>query len=456
MKKKEQKLYFFNMIFDFVLLNLSYIIVLILKNRLLLNDNTKILFFIFNLAWLIVIFIFPYRIRFDYKQHIKIELLRALLLISLTSFVLFIIKFPSYSRFIILGTIILFLFINFISDFIIRRFVYKKLRKSKNRKELLIIGAGVKGYQFYEFIQNNKEMGYSVIGFLDDNKKNLKKYSILGKIDSLEDIIIKNNIDEIVIALPFMTDMAKQKKIVEVCNFWGIRLRILPDYYRLLGEDYEISKFGDIPIINYEEFPLDNFVNYSIKRIFDIVFSFIFLVLISPLLLFISIIIKLESSGPILYKPVRVGEMGIKFTLLKFRTMHHNDDEENGSRSTVEDDERITRFGQILRKSNLDELPQFLNILKGDMAVVGPRPHRVWLDNEFRESVKEYMKRHYIKPGLTGWAQVNGWRGPTDTIEKKEQRVKHDLYYIKNWSFWFDLQIIWLTVFGKETSRNAF
>ena len=176
MKKKEQKLYFFNVLFDFVLLNLSYIIVLILKDRLLINDNTKILFFVFNLAWLIVIFFFPYRVRLDYKQHIKIELLRALLLISLTSFVLFIIKFPSFSRFIILGTILLFLFINFISDFIIRRFVYKKLRKSKNRKELLIIGAGVKGYLFYEFIQNNKEMGYNVIGFLDDIKKKLKKY----------------------------------------------------------------------------------------------------------------------------------------------------------------------------------------------------------------------------------------------------------------------------------------
>ena len=158
----------------------------------------------------------------------------------------------------------------------------------------------------------------------------------------------------------------------------------------------------------------------------------------------------------IFYKPHRKGEADESFKCFKFRTMSECDNPKNGTRSTVKNDPRITRVGKFLRKYDLDELPQFINVLKGDMSVVGPRPHRTNLQTDFRKVVNDYMVRHYVKPGVSGWAQVNGWRGPTRTDTQKKERIKHDLWYIENWSFWLDMKIIFLTVFSRKTRQNAF
>jgi putative colanic acid biosynthesis UDP-glucose lipid carrier transferase len=201
---------------------------------------------------------------------------------------------------------------------------------------------------------------------------------------------------------------------------------------------------------------LDHFRNYLIKKVFDLVFATMVMILLSPLMLLIALLIKIDTRGAVLYAPIRKGEAGSTFRCLKFRTMSVCDDPLNGTRSTVKNDPRVTRIGRFLRKYDLDELPQFINVIRGEMSVVGPRPHRINLQNDFRKIVDEYMVRHYIKPGLTGWAQINGWRGPTETVRQKTERIKHDLWYIANWSLLLDIKIVFLTVFGRKSRQNAF
>jgi putative colanic acid biosynthesis UDP-glucose lipid carrier transferase len=212
----------------------------------------------------------------------------------------------------------------------------------------------------------------------------------------------------------------------------------------VVGDDHAAAEFSK-KLLKYS----------NVKRLFDIFFSIFALVLVSPFLIIIGLLVKLTSKGPVLYVAERVGMGGDIFKMYKFRTMHHSGKSQEDS-STRENDSRITLLGHFLRKTNLDELPQFFNVLKGEMSVVGPRPHRVYLDKKLQDEVDKYMIRHYIKPGITGWAQVNGWRGPTNTEEQKIQRTLHDIWYIKNWSFRLDLKIILLTVIGKKTRENAF
>ena len=199
--------------------------------------------------------------------------------------------------------------------------------------------------------------------------------------------------------------------------------------------------------------PLDSFFNAFFKRSFDMIFSLFALLLLLPVQLIIALLIKLTSRGPVFYIPQRVGAAGKTFNLYKFRTMYSSHTE---NRSTEKNDVRVTKLGVFLRRWNLDELPQFYNVLKGQMSIVGPRPHRVDLDKELQDSIEMYTMRYRIKPGITGWAQVNGWRGPTKTEEQRKQRTQHDLWYIKHWSLWLDIKIIIMTLFWKKSRKNAF
>ena len=260
--------------------------------------------------------------------------------------------------------------------------------------------------------------------------------------------------DELIIALPFRTEK-KIIKLVRLADFYGIRVRIIPDFFKLFGDNFNVYTLGNTPIVNINEGPLDDYSNALLKRIFDICFSLLILILFFPVFLITTLLIKFTSKGPIFYRPERVGYKNNTFKVFKFRTMHHTN-EDDGKKSTIKNDPRVISVGKFLRKYNLDEIPQFFNIIKGDMSIVGPRPHRIYLDKELQYSIDKYMIRHYIKPGLSGWAQVNGWRGPTHTKEQQEQRTKHDLWYLRNWTFWLDIKIIWKTVFGKKSRINAF
>jgi len=315
---------------------------------------------------------------------------------------------------------------------------------------MLIIGAGQVGLRFYNKIQSNPHFGYNVLGFLDDvTPKNLNG-EYIGPISELENVLNEFKVDNVIVALPNYA-MKKIEEVIKVCERYTTRVRIIPDYFRFVSDKYNISMFDNIPIISIREEKINEFHCRILKRTFDIIFSLLVILLImSWLVPIISIIIKVTSKGPVFFKQERWGRDNKKFTILKFRSMVNDskDVDENGNyKQATKNDPRITKIGKFLRKTNLDELPQFFNVLIGDMSVVGPRPHPIPLNIESKNVVEHYMLRHLVKPGLTGWAQVNGYRGETkNNIKLMQKRIDYDLWYIENWSFWLDIQIIIMTI----------
>jgi len=283
----------------------------------------------------------------------------------------------------------------------------------------------------------------------------IESKKVLSDLDNINEFLQVNDIDEIVIALP--DDQKKNiLKVLSVADYYGIRVRYVLDYHELFGNHYKITRLGHVDTVNIRELPIDGKVAGFFKNCFDKLFAVIALLCLLPLFLIVALIIKIESRGPVFYCPIRIGKGGKPFKVYKFRSMRENDDCAGGTRSTQCNDPRITRVGRILRKYSIDELPQFINVLLGNMSVVGPRPHRRFLNRQLQENVYHYMLRQYVKPGVTGWAQVNGWRGPTDTEEQKRQRTLHDLWYIENWSFRLDVKIIFLTIFSPKAHQAAF
>jgi len=368
----------------------------------------------------------------------------------------FILKSGAFSRkFVLLFLGLYFLFI------ILQYFIFNLLIKNKMiylpPKKILIIGAGRVGEKLYNELMNEWTSNVNIIGFLDDNENNCinSRKMILGPISKCESILKTKAVDEVYITIPLINEN-KIKKMIEQAEFYGVKVRLIPNYFRLHDIVFSSYYLGEVPVINIGDFPLENEVNRFIKRCFDIMFSFFVIIIISPFLLIISMLIKLNSKGPAFFNPIRVGLSRNEFKMYKFRSMHVSEPEISNKNSTVENDSRITLIGKFIRKYNIDELPQFFNVLKGNMSVVGPRPHRVFLDNELINSVYNYRIRQCVKPGITGWAQVNGFRGPTDTSARKNGRVEHDLEYIQNWSLWLDIKIIFMTIFSRKTRENVF
>lgn len=340
--------------------------------------------------------------------------------------------------------------------FVVKMALFRLRRNGFNKKYLLILGAGSVGRNFYNNLLQYPELGYEVFGFLDDNLKAhpLNGQSlppILGGLDRLDEVLRKHMIDEVIVALP-LTAHEKLAQIIETCDNLGAKTLIIPDYFDLLPARPYFDNFAGIPLINVRDIPLDELGNRILKRTFDIVFSIFAIILTSPIMLIAAIGIKLTSPGPIIFKQERMGLDRRTFMMYKFRTMRVSDQKTADTVWTVENDPRRTKFGAFLRRTSIDELPQFFNVLKGDMSVVGPRPERPYFVEQFKEEIPKYMVRHHVRPGITGWAQTNGLRGDTSIRE----RINHDLYYLENWSFMFDLKIIILTIFRGFVNRNAY
>ncbi len=321
------------------------------------------------------------------------------------------------------------------------------LSRKKNLWNLLIVGGGEVGKGFHEMMEQHKEFGYNFVGFVDDAETDSGK--LIGKINSLEKIINENEIDEIVIALPnYASDQLDT--IIDICNKQAVRINIIPDYFRFGSKKFQVNMMGDFPIIRVRTEPLAESHWKFIKRIFDIVFSFsVMIFILSWLFPILYILVKVSSKGSALFKQDRIGADNKKFTCYKFRTMFITPDGEKYNPLT-ENDSRVTPVGKFLRKSNLDELPQFINILKGEMSVVGPRPHALPYNQVYEKMVSEIKIRSWVKPGITGWAQVHGLRGDAQDYDENKirtkKRIEYDLWYIENWSFWLDIQIILLTI----------
>lgn len=322
-----------------------------------------------------------------------------------------------------------------------------------NQRNVLIIGAGQTGRRFAYEITTHRETGYRVIGFLDDQVTDHgdSPHKILGKVSDISIVAEKFLVDRVVVALS-MNESKHIHDVVKECEYMGIEVNIIPDLFQFIHPKAKVLNLNGIPLIGVRPNPVDTWQYVYLKRLFDILFSLSVFVIISPLLIFIMLVIKLTSRGPIFFAQKRLGTHGRPFRLYKFRTMRLADSRESDTKWTTKDDSRVTWIGSFLRATSLDELPQFWNVLRGDMSVVGPRPERPYFAKRFREDIPAYMIRHQVKTGLTGWAQVNGLRGDT-SIEK---RIEFDLYYIENWSFSFDLRIILMTLIKGFVNQNAY
>ncbi|MGG1877257.1 MULTISPECIES: undecaprenyl-phosphate glucose phosphotransferase [Paenibacillus] len=352
----------------------------------------------------------------------------------------------------------IYMILNVVLIILYRYFLKKALRhfreKGYNRQFVLIVGAGSLGKRFFRNLRQYPELGYEVIGFLDDYQQwgeaESKRFKpILGKVSDLAHVLDNKLVDEVVLALP-LDAHHKYPEIIETCEKAGVRTLIIPDFFDYLPARPTFDNFAGMPMINVRDIPLDLTANRLFKRAFDIAFSLIAIILTLPVMIFIYIGIKLTSPGPAIFKQERVGLNRRTFYMYKFRSMKPLPPGVADTGWTVENDPRRTKFGSFLRKTSLDELPQFFNVLLGHMSVVGPRPERPYFVEQFKEEIPKYMVKHHVRPGITGWAQSNGLRGDTSI----EERIKHDIFYIENWSILFDIKIILRTI--RNGFKNAY
>ncbi len=374
--------------------------------------------------------------------------------VALFIVILYVINQPDFSR----SMIFIFYIINIILTTLFRSIVRKMLyffrRKGYNLKHILLIGYSRAAEEYINRLHVNPQWGYSVYGILDDTVPEgtlYKGVKVLGKIDSVYELLAENKLDEIAITLS-LKDYDRLEEMVAVCEKSGVHTKFIPDYNSLVPSQPYTEDLMGLPVINIRYVPLTNAINAIAKRIVDILGSFIGIVIASPLLLILAILIKCTSKGPIIFKQERVGLHNKKFNMYKFRTMEQQKASEEQKAWTVKNDPRVTKVGKVLRKTSLDELPQLFNIFLGQMSLVGPRPERPLFVEKFKEEIPRYMVKHQVRPGLTGWAQINGYRGDT-SIRK---RIEYDLYYIENWTMGLDFKIMFLTIFKGFINKNAY
>ena len=354
--------------------------------------------------------------------------------------------------------IFVFFCINVTLEVFMRNMIRIALRKIRsqgmNQKHVLLIGYSRAAEQYIDRVKMNPEWGYDVRGILADNAERGQEYKgvrVLGRIDNLSIVLPENKLDEIVITLG-LAEYHKLERIVNMCEKSGVHTKFIPDYNSLIPGKPYTEDLGGLPVINIRYVPLSNTLNAVAKRAVDIVGSLCGLIVTSPLLLIVAILIRATSKGPIIFSQERIGQHNHAFKMYKFRTMYVQDTTEEKKGWTTKNDPRVTKVGRILRKTSIDELPQLFNILIGDMSLVGPRPERPQYVEKFKEEIPRYMIKHQVRPGLTGWAQINGYRGDT-SIRK---RIEYDIYYIENWSMSFDFKIMFLTIFRGFINENAY
>ena len=323
----------------------------------------------------------------------------------------------------------------------IRLFLRSLRQKGYTLKRLVIVGWNYASGELYDKMMTNRIYGYDVLGYLS-NRKNLeekRKINYIGPISTLESFLKASRVDEVVVSLDY-GDLPLLGEIIEVCEREGVKTSLLPFYSKYMPAHPHVDEIDGIPLINVRRIPLDNLMNCMMKRSLDIFGSLFLLVVLSPLMLLTAVCIRVSSPGPVIYHQQRIGRNKKEFTMYKFRSMQV---QKRGDMTTwgCRGDSRRTGFGTFIRKYSIDELPQLVNVLKGEMSLVGPRPERPFFVEKFRDEVPLYMLKHLVRPGITGWAQVNGWRGDTSIVE----RVKCDLFYIENWSFMLDIKILLMT-----------
>ena len=344
--------------------------------------------------------------------------------------------------------------LTFASRELVREALERRWRAGIGLKRILIAGAGELGRLVADRILEHRELGYHVVGFVDDRAGGdylgHRGLPILGTLDEAGEIASREGVDHLYVALP-AEEHVRMLQLLEVIGREMIDVKVVPDLLQVIALKARLEDLDGIPIININDVPLQGF-NSFIKRALDVGISATALSLLAIPFAIVAVIIRRTSSGPILYRQERMGLDGKAFMIYKFRSMYEDAEAETGPVWAREDDPRCTPIGRLLRRTNIDEMPQLWNVLRGDMSLVGPRPERPYFVDQFKQRIPQYMLRHKVRAGLTGWAQVNGWRGNT-SIEK---RIEYDLYYIENWSVALDLKIMWLTLLKGFFHKHAY
>jgi Undecaprenyl-phosphate glucose phosphotransferase len=335
----------------------------------------------------------------------------------------------------------------------VRELLERRWRAGIGLKRILIAGAGDLGRMVADRILQHRELGYQVIGFLDDraggDHLGYRGLPLLGTLTEVGEIAQRERIDHLYVALP-LEEHSKLLDLIEITSREVIDVKVVPDLLQFIALRARLEDLDGVPIINVNDVPLHGF-NSWVKRAIDVAVSAVALVLLALPLAIIAALVRVTSPGAVLYRQERMGLDGRAFKVYKFRSMHEGAEDGTGPVWARDDDPRATAVGRWLRRFDLDELPQFWNVLKGDMSIVGPRPERPYFVEQFKHRIPQYMLRHKVKAGITGWAQVNGWRGNTSL----EKRIEYDLYYIENWSVTLDLKIMWLTLFRGLFQRGV-
>jgi Undecaprenyl-phosphate glucose phosphotransferase len=326
----------------------------------------------------------------------------------------------------------------------VREFLERRWRAGIGLKRILIAGAGDLGRMVADRVLQHRELGYQVVGFVDDRAGGdhigYRGLPLLGTLSEVTEIAVREHVDHLYVALP-LEEHSKLLDLIELTSRECLDVKVVPDLLQFIALRARLEDLDGLPIINVNDVPLQG-LNAWVKRAIDIVLSLLAMLVMAVPALFIALLVKLSSRGPVLYRQERMGLDGKAFTVFKFRSMPIDAESRSGPVWADDDDPRVTWLGRWLRRFDLDELPQFWNVLKGDMSIVGPRPERPYFVEQFKHRIPQYMLRHKVKSGITGWAQVNGWRGNTSL----EKRIEYDLYYIENWSVTLDIKIMWLTV----------
>jgi Undecaprenyl-phosphate glucose phosphotransferase len=337
---------------------------------------------------------------------------------------------------------------------LVREALERRWKAGIGLKRVLIAGAGELGRIVADKVLEHRELGYKVVGFVDDraggDHLGYRGLPLLGTLSEASEILQRERIDQLYIALP-LEEHVKMVSLVESANREIVDIKVVPDLVQVIALRARLEELDGIPIINIHDVPLKG-INNVLKRAIDVMISAGALVVLSPLTLLIAAVIRLTSSGPAFFRQERMGLDGKRFYAWKFRSMYDEAERDTGPVWAREDDPRCTPIGKLLRRSSLDEIPQLWNVLRGDMSLVGPRPERPFFVEQFKHRIPQYMLRHKVKAGLTGWAQVNGWRGNTSL----EKRIEYDLYYIENWSVSLDFKILWLTLLKGFFHKHAY
>lgn len=452
MKGYSKYFWFIHFIGDILFINIAFILMYYLKfDSIDFSDKYRFLLIIFNANWILVALMLKL---YELKRIIRLDKVLFNLFkafgfnVLIITAVLFSLKQSEFSREHLYATYLMLFGLIMCWRYLSIKLIKLYRKSGYNYSRVVIVGGGEVAQQLNDYFNSDDVLGVRLLGVFSDTDISFEiKDSVkTGTLDSLEQFALKNDIDEIFYTMP-LTYTKKIKGLVDFCDKYMIRFKVVPDFRGFIFKRVNIDFFNDVPVITLREEPLTDFINRFTKRVFDLIFSLLTIVFVlSWLYPFIAILIKLSSKGPVLFKQSRSGVNNEEFLCYKFRSMKMS--AEADTKQATKGDVRITKIGAFLRKSSLDEFPQFFNVLMGDMSIVGPRPHMLKHTEEYSELIQKYMVRQLVKPGITGAAQVKGYRGETKELEDMEGRVRLDVWYIENWSLSLDINIIFHTVWN--------